>query len=348
VKGDEQMNGKMKILILEDSAEDVSLIERELLRAGMSFQTSVVNQRDEFEKALEVFRPDVILSDHSLPRFNSVEALKIYKTAQTKFNLAAPFILVTGAVSEEFAVQCIREGANDYILKDRLKRLPASIVSAIEKARIDAERIRYFNEIIANEAMLRQGQHLAKLGSWQADLITGENKWSDENFRLLGYAPGEITPNFKTFTECVHPDDVETLHLSLAEALTTVSEYENQFRIIHKDGSIKFISSKFIIQRDEDGQPSKLQGFLLDITEQKKYVQKIEAQNAKLKEIAWIQSHGVRAPLARILGLINLITTHHDINTDLNQILTLIVESVEELDNLVRSVVRKTEEITDL
>lgn len=333
--------------MVEDSADDVRLIEHELKRAGILFQSIVVAGREEFEQKLAQFRPDVVLSDHCLPSFNSVEALKIFKQLQLSLNLVAPFILVTGTVSEEFAVQCIKAGANDYILKDRLKRLPGSILSAIDKERSDAERMRYFNEVVANETMPRKTQQMAKLGCLQADLVSGDIKWSDEAYRLLGYEPGESDPSCDKFTQRVHPEDIKSVQDNLAHALANFSECENEFRMIGQDGIVRYIGSKFIIQRNEENQPITMLGFLLDITEQKEHIQRIEEQNSKLREIAWLQSHGVRAPLARILGLANLLR-HRDANTDVNQALQYIVQSIEELDALVRTVVRKTEEIPDL
>jgi CheY-like chemotaxis protein len=98
------MDRSLKVLILDDSMDDVKLIERELQRAGIIFSLTVVSERIEFRNALYEVKPDVILSDRSLPSFNSIEALKIYKDIQHELNLPSPFILVTGSISEEFAV----------------------------------------------------------------------------------------------------------------------------------------------------------------------------------------------------------------------------------------------------
>ena len=134
------MSEELKILLLEDSKEDVELIQRELSNAGLVFVTQVVDTRPEFGEALKSFRPDVILSDHALPVFNSAEALKLCQKEKQESQLNAPFILVTGTVSEEFAAQCIKEGASDYILKDRLKQLPTAISRALKKKRSETEK----------------------------------------------------------------------------------------------------------------------------------------------------------------------------------------------------------------
>ncbi|HYF67598.1 MAG TPA: PAS domain S-box protein [Ohtaekwangia sp.] len=275
------MNSKLKILILEDSPDDADLIERELRKAGLDFSSIVVNQRVEFEAALHEVRPDVILSDHSLPSFNSLEALKLYHDSQSALNLAAPFILITGAVSEEFAVQCIKAGADDYILKDRLKRLPAAIQSAMEKSRIESERRKILKEVIANEAMMKEAEQMAHFGSWQIDMTTGKHKWSDETFRIYGYSPGEIEPTYEIFLSHVHPDDREELKDKLDQALLTEDHNKSEMRIIDKQGKVKYIESKVLIRRNSHGSPVSVTGFNMDVTDTKNA--DIQLQKSQLK-----------------------------------------------------------------
>jgi len=132
------MKEQLKILLLEDSANDAGLILKALTNAGLKFINKIVDERIGFEHAINHFVPDVILSDHALPAFNSMEALKIVR--QNKNYI--PFILVTGQVSEEFAVECMKAGADDYILKSSLIRLPSAIEKVITKKEIENEKIR--------------------------------------------------------------------------------------------------------------------------------------------------------------------------------------------------------------
>jgi len=141
----------LKILHLEDLPPDAELVERELKKSGIEFDKIIVDNRADFIKALQEFGPDIILSDHSLPSFNSIDAIKIVKEER----INAPFILITSTISEEFAVEIMKEGAYDYILKDRLQRLPKAILNAMEKFRIEKERKSYLNKVIASEAMLK-------------------------------------------------------------------------------------------------------------------------------------------------------------------------------------------------
>ena len=134
------METPLKILILEDVRADVALMERALKKEGLAFTSKHVDKRDEFIDALRQFTPDVVLSDLSLPQFNSTEALKICKGQDRKI----PFILVTGSVSEEFAVDSLKEGADDYVLKSNLRAFlpPSSLPHCITIWRRRSEKQR--------------------------------------------------------------------------------------------------------------------------------------------------------------------------------------------------------------
>ena len=147
------MEKVLKILMLEDVEDDAGLIERALKKNGLSVVTHRVDRRDEFTEALDEFEPDVILSDHALPQFNSIEALNICK----KQNVNVPFILVTGTVSEEFAVSCLKQGADDYVLKSNLTRLPTAIHNSIKQREDETKRKR------AEKALRKQNEELVKI-----------------------------------------------------------------------------------------------------------------------------------------------------------------------------------------
>ncbi len=126
----------LKILLLEDNPDDIELIRHVLKKSGLVFSSECVDTREEFEEAMRRFKPDIILSDHGLPQFNSIEALKICKREKS----SSPFILVTGNMSDEFAVACLKQGANDYILKGNLSRLPSAIQNAMKQRRLELLR----------------------------------------------------------------------------------------------------------------------------------------------------------------------------------------------------------------
>jgi len=217
------MKNELHILILEDVPEEAILVERALRREKFAYVSRRVDSRDGFEDALKNFEPDIVLSDHALPTFNSIEALELCR----KFNPEIPFILVTGTVSEEFAVTCIKRGADDYILKSNLTRLGSAIRNALnhreteERKRLAEAEIINQNDRLrtANEALKKMNSemdnfvysvshnlrgpissiqgvvNIAKLEYPNAELVTG--KYFDMIERNVG------TLN-RTITEIVH------------------------------------------------------------------------------------------------------------------------------------------------
>jgi PAS domain S-box-containing protein len=134
---------KLRILILEDNLADAELMERQLKKDGINFTAQRVDSRSAFLKALKAFEPDLILADFNLPKFNALQALALRNAS----SLLIPFIIVTGSISEEVAVECMKRGADDYLLKDRLVRLGEAVRHALEIRQLQAEKI------IAEEAM---------------------------------------------------------------------------------------------------------------------------------------------------------------------------------------------------
>lgn len=129
----------LNVLILERFAADAEAMVRALVSGGITALTHRVQDRDEFLRALESERPDVVLANTSLPDFDGLAALKLVRTNHPHI----PVIVVTGTLSDELASGMLREGAADYILKDRMWRLPAAVQHAVERAR---------NQVAAREA----------------------------------------------------------------------------------------------------------------------------------------------------------------------------------------------------
>lgn len=154
------MSEDVKILLLEDNPDDAELIQRLLKKSGMKFRSVIASDETEFLDAIEHKGYDVVLADNALPQYNSIEALRLIRTT----NPGVAFILVTGTVSEEFAVSIIQQGADDYILKTNLTRLPSAIKSAIEKKRIQQEQERSQQELRQlNEELRSVSAHLEKI-----------------------------------------------------------------------------------------------------------------------------------------------------------------------------------------
>jgi len=128
----------LRILILEDVPADAELVERELQNAELAFTSKWVDTREAFLKELEDFKPDLVLSDYSMPRFTGMEALELVQERSPN----VPLIIVTGSMNEDTAVACMKAGAADYVIKDHLLRLGSAVEGALDKKRIREEKER--------------------------------------------------------------------------------------------------------------------------------------------------------------------------------------------------------------
>ncbi len=132
------MDRELRILILEDVTTDVELIKDELMEAGTVFTLQWVKDRRAFLGALDEFSPDIILSDYSLPSFDGLSALKLARSRCPD----VPFIFVSGALGEETAIELLKQGAIDYVLKSRLSRLAPAVHRALQEVQERRERQR--------------------------------------------------------------------------------------------------------------------------------------------------------------------------------------------------------------
>jgi len=224
------MNTKLRILHLEDLFSDAELVNRALKKAKIDFERLVVDNRENFVKALTEFAPDIILSDHSLPAFNSHEALSIFKT----MGLNIPFILITATVSEEFAVDVIKRGADDYILKDRLERLPSALANALEKFQLLKDHQSVQDDLVKSETLFRA------LIENNADAIIVINEQVEFIYhspaveRLTGFDINDLVG--KKLFDFIHPDDLDDYQLFFEQVLHMPGiAIPNKFRFLQKN-----------------------------------------------------------------------------------------------------------------
>ncbi len=151
---------ELRLLLLEDAATDAELVQAELRRAGLRFTWRRVEDRRSFLQELDDFLPDAILADYLLPQFSALEALELLRGRGAQ----VPFILVTGTQTEEIAVECMRAGADDYILKGSLTRLPAALLQALRKGEMEREKTRAEDELQQAQLQLLQAAKLESVG----------------------------------------------------------------------------------------------------------------------------------------------------------------------------------------
>ncbi|MEP7318439.1 MAG: ATP-binding protein [Panacibacter sp.] len=275
------MHKKLKILHLEDVKSDAEFVDKELRKGNIEFEKILVDTKTDFINALKDFAPDIILSDHSLPSFNSSEALEIVKNNGIKI----PFILITATVSEEFAVSMMKGGAWDYILKDRLQRLPAAVMNALEKFNLDTQRQNFLEEVVASESLFKQAERVAHFGTWHINKLTGQTKWSEETFRILGYEPGEVIPSYENFLKNIFPEDIPAVEETIQNATHDSVSPGMYFRVKDKKKIKRYVRSQFVIEQNEQGEATGIMGFNHDITETKFAEELLYKSEANLRTI---------------------------------------------------------------
>ncbi|MEO8711603.1 MAG: histidine kinase [Parafilimonas sp.] len=277
------MKEYLKILHLEDLPSDAELAEREFKKAGFPFKKLTIDNEPDFIKALKEFNPDIIISDHSLPSFNSTKALQIVK--EKKLNI--PFILLTATVSEEFAVDILNKGASDYILKDRIKRLPAAVLNAIERDRFEKARQKNLNKIIESRELMKAAERLAHFGSWEINLKTLIIKCSEGASLILDSGHGETILSVEKFLKKIYKEDGILIKAEMKKALhSSLNSFKLNFRIIDKNGATKYIVTQQVIKRNEKQQAIRLTGFCQDITEHIKAEKELHARTDELRDLA--------------------------------------------------------------
>jgi PAS domain S-box-containing protein len=273
------MKSEYRILMLEDELSDAELVLRELKKSSLSFQHKRVDNRDDFLLELESFNPDMILADSKLPTFDGLSALQIVRGR----NLAIPFIFVSGSIGEEYAVETMRYGATDYVLKDKLYKLIPAINRAMEEFESDREKKDMAVELGLTrerlEFILANSPVVIYNCDAQADYMV---KFISTNVsQLTGYEFHEYQNNPLLWRQCLHPDDALWVIKEL-ETLVNRKILALEYRSQHKDGHYLWLHDEVKMLFTETGQPAEIVGFWVDITLRKQSEEKIQRQ---LKQI---------------------------------------------------------------
>ncbi|MFZ4555643.1 MAG: response regulator [Pseudanabaena sp.] len=294
------MNQPINVLLIEDSEDDALLVLRSLRQGGLQITSQRVETAEALQEALNNSLWDVIICDYNLPHFDAPRALEIVQEHQ----IDIPFIVVSGTIGEASAVELMKQGANDYLMKGRLTRLPEAIRREVRESQIRKERKQSAIELAQTKERLQLALEGSAIGIWDWTVPTGGLTINDRWAEMLGYTVEELAPiSVKTWELLVHPDDQqETTKLLQKHFRNEVPIYESELRLHHKSRGWFWVLCKGKVTAwDDQGNPLRVTGTHLDINDRKQAELRLSLQSAILERISKAE------PLSEILNA--LVTT---------------------------------------
>jgi sigma-B regulation protein RsbU (phosphoserine phosphatase) len=304
---------RLRVLFLEDSESDIERVHQKL--AGdfnCPVEMDAAAGEAAFRERLGSGAYDLILADCALPGCGAPAALGLAAALCP----GIPFICMSGAVGEEAAVELLKQGAADYVLKDRLHRLSFAVLRALEGAQAAAERRQAERKLKKTVEMLEEAQLIAGVGSMEWDAASDTMTWSDEAYRICGLDPAApqagLEPNLSFMDEC----DAPRARAAWNAAVDALQPFDESFWITRPDGLRKCVRLRISVKTDAAGKLSAIVGSVQDITELKLAEEEArkrletEARLNVMTEFFTNVSHELKTPLALILMQLDMMRVH--------------------------------------
>jgi PAS domain S-box-containing protein len=304
----------LRALIIEDSEDDALLLVRLLRQAGYDVIFRRVQSEPEMMVALKSESWDIVLSDHNMPGFSSRRALELVRQRGGDI----PFIIISGMIGEDAAVEAMRAGAQDYIMKGHLARLVPAIQRELHEAQMRRDRNRageVMQEALrVSEEHARLALRAGQMAAWEYVLPDGDSIWNEEHYRMLGYAPGSIKPAYEAWIARIHPSDRVGVEAHFQRSLREGGEYTDEFRVLCPDGTVHWVEARGLTERVAGGRYMHSCGVMLDVTvrkqtedELRRTIEQLGHANMDLEQFAYITSHDLQEPLRMVSAFIGLL-----------------------------------------
>lgn len=316
---------RLRVLLVEDSPPDADLVVRCLRQAGFDPRVERVETKADYLAQLDR-SPDLILSDFCLPEFSATEALALLQAR----GLDIPFIIVSGTIGEDTAVEAMKQGAADYVLKDRLSRLGQAVEHALEEHRVRRAQLAAERAWRESEERFRQLTESIHEVFWLAEPDGRRMLYVSPAYTgIWGRLPGSATATPSGWRDTVHDEDRERI-VQARQALRSRRGYDEEYRIFRPDGAVRWIRERAFPVHDDDGVVCRLAGVSEDVTEHKQLeshllrAQRVDAIGTLAGGVAH-DLNNILSPMFMAAGLMKETVTdpHH------RDLLDLIERSVE-------------------
>ncbi|HYC62340.1 MAG TPA: ATP-binding protein [Thermoanaerobaculia bacterium] len=300
----------IRLLMLEDNPLDAELTSRYLEREQLRFSLTVVDNEADFRTMLETTDPDVILSDFSMPGFDGMRALRIARVVAPEI----PFVFLSGSIGEERAVEALREGAIDYVLKDRISRLASAVVRALTERRERTLRHNMERALRASEQRFQTAAAATREIIVDWDLATSHIWFSDAFREDWGYETAEIDAPATWFLERIHPEDRAAAQASFEEAIAKRERWYCEYRLARADGTYRSVIVRGMTMRDGEGRATRVIGAMLDVTERLQMREQLEQARRieSLGRVAATVAHEFNNVLMTILPFTEILQRSSD------------------------------------
>ncbi|MFZ3157272.1 MAG: PAS domain S-box protein [Smithella sp.] len=270
----------LRVLIVEDSEDDVLLIIRELKKGGYNPIYERVETAAAMRKALQEKQWDIILCDYKLPQFSAPSAIALLKET----NIDIPILIISGKIGEDTAAECMLVGAQDYIMKNNMSRLCPAIARELDEADSRNKRKQMEQALFQSEEKYRNILENIEDGYYEVDLAGNFTFFNGSLCRIFGYSPEEMTGmNNRQYTD--EEGSKKLFHVLNQVYKTGEPAKEFGWQIIRKDQTKRHIEASVSLLKDLSGKPTGFRGIVRDITERKLADQSLRESEKYFKEI---------------------------------------------------------------